>query len=58
MKYRICQLINDLLTAPEHFTQHIKRTTASVATIVLYGNRAKTYESFWGTVSIVAVAVI
>ncbi|KAF2269375.1 cytochrome P450 oxidoreductase-like protein [Lojkania enalia] len=43
----ICQLMYDLLNTPNDFSAHIKRTTASVASIRLFGHRAKTFDSFW-----------
>lgn len=41
------QLAYDLLTTPEDFSEHIKRTTASTSSIVAFGHRASTYDSFW-----------
>ncbi|CAO2651395.1 Nn.00g039650.m01.CDS01 [Neocucurbitaria sp. VM-36] len=45
----ICQLINDLLITPDDFFKHIKRTTASVASIVLFGHRGPTFDDFWAS---------
>jgi cytochrome P450 len=41
------QLAYDLLNTPKDFSKHIKRTTASTASIVTFGHRASTYDSFW-----------
>ncbi|KAL5388329.1 hypothetical protein PMIN02_007761 [Paraphaeosphaeria minitans] len=43
------QLMHDLLNAPEDFFNHVKRVTASVASIVIFGFRAPTPDSFWAT---------
>ncbi|OAG03879.1 cytochrome P450 oxidoreductase-like protein [Paraphaeosphaeria sporulosa] len=45
------QLMHDLLNTPEDFFNHVKRVTASVASIVIFGFRAPTPDSFWATVS-------
>ncbi|EXJ79931.1 hypothetical protein A1O3_08216 [Capronia epimyces CBS 606.96] len=44
-------LMNDLLAKPDDFIKHVRRYTASVANCIIYGQRAATYESFWGHVS-------
>ncbi|KAF6811973.1 cytochrome P450 2D18 [Colletotrichum sojae] len=44
----ISQLMFDLLERPGDFRNSVKRTTASIATITLYGHRAPRFESFWG----------
>lgn len=41
----------DLLQAPEDFFNHIKRVTASVASIIIFGFRAPTADSSWATVN-------
>jgi hypothetical protein len=41
----------NLLNKPENFYDEIRRYTASVATTIVYGFRAPTFESFWGHVS-------
>ena len=46
----MCQLAYDLLETPDQFFHHIKRVTASVAAIVIFGFRAPTVHSFWTTV--------
>ncbi|KAF2113642.1 cytochrome P450 [Lophiotrema nucula] len=43
----ICQMMRDLAASPEQFIFHLKRTTASVASIVVFGHRAPTWDSFW-----------
>ncbi|KAF2871230.1 cytochrome P450 oxidoreductase-like protein [Massariosphaeria phaeospora] len=53
-----CQLMHDLLETPEDFSNHVKRTTASVATIVMFGFRAKTFESFWAKCAYINMDVI
>ncbi|OQU97041.1 hypothetical protein CLAIMM_03044 [Cladophialophora immunda] len=40
-------LMNDLLTNPDGFFNHIRRYTASVATTLVYGQRGATFDSFW-----------
>lgn len=39
--------MNDLLDNPEGFYNHVRRYTASVASILTYGQRGPTFESFW-----------
>lgn len=41
----------DILDSPGDFFNHVKRVTASVASIVIFGFRAPTPDSFWATVS-------
>ncbi|KAK8159123.1 cytochrome P450 [Phyllosticta citrichinensis] len=41
-------LLLDLLKSPEDFYKHVKRTTCSVANVVVWGHRAATYDEFWG----------
>jgi len=43
--------MNDLLKTPADFIHHIRRYTSSVANSIIYGQRAATYEDFWGHVS-------
>ncbi|KAF5230354.1 hypothetical protein FANTH_13879 [Fusarium anthophilum] len=45
----ISQLMADLLTTPQSFHKSVKRTIASISTIILYGHRAPDMESFWGS---------
>ncbi|KAJ4293390.1 hypothetical protein N0V90_008673 [Kalmusia sp. IMI 367209] len=45
----ISKLMYDLLIGPEDFKNYIKRCTASAAAIVLYGQRATSYDDFWAT---------
>ncbi|KAJ2894350.1 putative cytochrome P450 oxidoreductase [Zalerion maritima] len=40
-------LMKNLLQSPEGFYQDVRRYTASVATSITYGFRAKSYGSFW-----------
>ncbi|GME53521.1 Cytochrome p450 protein [Neofusicoccum parvum] len=42
-------LLSDLLKAPAGFYNHVKRTTASAANIVVWGHRGATYDDFWGS---------
>jgi len=42
-------LLQDLVNTPEDFYHHMQRATASVANIVVWGHRGKTYEDFWGS---------
>lgn len=44
---RATVLMNDLLDNPEGFYNHVRRYTASVASILTYGQRGPTFESFW-----------
>ncbi|KEF57227.1 uncharacterized protein A1O9_07417 [Exophiala aquamarina CBS 119918] len=44
-------LMNDLLTNPEGFFNHIRRYTASVAATLVFGQRGSTFNSFWAHVS-------
>lgn len=48
-------MMNDLIRDPANFYNHIKRVTASIACILVYGQRAPSYEDFWGHVSIVSM---
>jgi len=41
-------LMTDFLDDPAAFYSHIQRYTASVATTLVYGQRAPTADSFWG----------
>ncbi|KAF1976357.1 cytochrome P450 2D18 [Bimuria novae-zelandiae CBS 107.79] len=43
------QLMFDLLKTPEDFFGHVKRVTSSVASIVIFGFRAPTVDSWWAT---------
>ncbi|KAK9378457.1 putative cytochrome P450 oxidoreductase [Kockiozyma suomiensis] len=43
-----CLLVG-LLDDPDHFAEHIKRTTASVASIITYGQRAPTIDHPYAT---------
>ncbi|EOD47128.1 putative cytochrome p450 protein [Neofusicoccum parvum UCRNP2] len=45
---RMAILLHDLLRTPDKFFDHIKRSTGSVANIIIWGHRGATYESFWG----------
>ena len=42
-------LLLGFLEDPEHFTEHIKRTTASIASIITYGQRAPTIDHQYAT---------
>jgi hypothetical protein len=48
---RTIVLMNDLLETPNNFYKHVRRTTASIACILVFGQRAASYEAFWGHVS-------
>ncbi|KAL1381592.1 cytochrome P450 [Phyllosticta capitalensis] len=41
-------LLTDLLDTPNDFYKHVKRTTCSVANVLIWGHRASTYDEFWG----------
>jgi hypothetical protein len=41
----------DLLDKPEEFRLSVQRTSASIASIVLYGHRAPEWDNFWASVS-------
>ncbi|KZL68134.1 cytochrome P450 [Colletotrichum tofieldiae] len=43
----VARLMYDLLEKPEEFTQDVKRATASIASITMYGHSAKDWGSFW-----------
>ncbi|KAI3558589.1 cytochrome P450 2D18 [Colletotrichum abscissum] len=43
----ISVLMHDLLEKPDEFMESVKRTTASIATITIFGQRAPSWESFW-----------
>jgi hypothetical protein len=43
--------MHDLLVNPQDFTKHLDRATASFSSIALYGQRAKSHDDFWATVS-------
>ncbi|OJD28633.1 cytochrome p450 [Diplodia corticola] len=38
----------DLLRTPTGFYNHVKRTTASTANIIVWGHHGATYDDFWG----------
>lgn len=40
----------DLLDKPESFRDCVKRTTASISTLALFGHRAPDLNSYWGNV--------
>lgn len=40
-------LMADMLNNPKGFYNHIRRYTASVASILVFGSRAPTFDSFW-----------
>ncbi|OQU97044.1 hypothetical protein CLAIMM_03047 [Cladophialophora immunda] len=40
--------MNDLVQNPDDFYNHMKRVTSSIACILVFGQRAKSYEDFWG----------
>ncbi|KAF1843820.1 cytochrome P450 2D18 [Cucurbitaria berberidis CBS 394.84] len=46
-----CQLVHDLLETPDQFFAHIKRVTASIAAIAIFGFRAPTVDSHWTTIN-------
>ncbi|KEZ41471.1 hypothetical protein SAPIO_CDS7617 [Scedosporium apiospermum] len=43
-------LLNDLLENPEGFFNHVRRYTASSASVLAFGHRGRTFDSFWGHV--------
>ncbi|KAJ5797968.1 uncharacterized protein N7503_007264 [Penicillium pulvis] len=43
-------LLNDLLSAPDGFFNHVRRYTASSASVLAFGHRGATFDSFWGHV--------
>lgn len=51
--YRATLLMNNLLDSPDAFFDHIRRFTASVASTLVYGQRASTIDSFWAHVSVI-----
>jgi hypothetical protein len=50
MTIRATVLLNDLLASSDDFFNHIRRYTASVASILSFGHRGPTYDSFWAHV--------
>jgi len=40
-------LMKDLLENPSGFYDHIRRYTASVGSVLVFGHRGPTFESFW-----------
>ncbi|KAH3196234.1 hypothetical protein LV164_002689 [Aspergillus fumigatus] len=44
----VAMFIQDLLTTPDQFFFHVKRTVASIANILVWGFRAPSYEDWWG----------
>jgi hypothetical protein len=40
----------DFMTNPDDFYRHLRRVTASIACTFVYGQRAPTYDTFWGNV--------
>jgi hypothetical protein len=47
---RVTVLLNDLLERPQDIYSHMRRLTSSIATILVFGQRATSYEDFWGHV--------
>ena len=47
---RVGILLSHLLSTPANFYNDVRRTTASVANIIVWGHRGQTYEDFWGSV--------
>ncbi|KAF2114293.1 cytochrome P450 2D18 [Lophiotrema nucula] len=47
----ICHLVHDLLESPDQLFAHVKRAAASATAIVIFGHRASTANSFWGTLN-------
>ena len=43
--------MHDLLVDPGDFSKYVDRATASSSSIALFGQRAKSNEDFWSTVS-------
>ncbi|KAF2774012.1 putative cytochrome P450 oxidoreductase [Teratosphaeria nubilosa] len=43
-------LLNDLLKTPTDFFNHVRRYTASSATVLAFGHRGPSFDSFWGHV--------
>lgn len=43
--------MESLLEDPQNFIKLVRRYTASTASSIIFGQRAPTYESFWGHVS-------
>jgi hypothetical protein len=48
--FRATVLMNNLLDHPENFYNEIRRYTASVASVLVFGHRGPTFESFWAHV--------
>lgn len=44
--------MESLFEDPQNFIKLVRRYTASSASSIIYGQRAPTYESFWGHVSL------
>lgn len=47
---RAAVLLNDLLGNPGGFFNHVRRYTASSASVLAFGHRGPTFDSFWGHV--------
>ncbi|KAI9742375.1 MAG: hypothetical protein M1818_003908 [Claussenomyces sp. TS43310] len=45
----ITVLMLDMLNTPENFYKHVRRVTASIANILIFGQRGVTYDTFWGS---------
>ena len=54
---RATVLLNDLAENPKGFFDHVRRYTASSASVLAFGHRGPTFESFWGHVCIVYMEV-
>ncbi|KAK2025657.1 cytochrome P450 [Colletotrichum zoysiae] len=54
----VARLMSDLLAKPERFQEYIKRTTASVASITIYGHLATDWGSFWAYAVYIAMEAI
>ncbi|KAK1993435.1 cytochrome P450 [Colletotrichum falcatum] len=54
----VARLMFDLLGKPEEFRQSIRRTTASVASITIYGHLAPEWGNFWASAVYVAMEAI
>jgi hypothetical protein len=49
--HRSVVLLSDILNKPEGYYTHIKRTTSSVASAVVFGHRGPIIDNFWARVS-------
>jgi hypothetical protein len=57
-RIRVTTLMYNLLDNPKDFSKHVDRATASFSSIALFGQRAKSVDDFWTSVSRLSEAIL